>query len=94
MRATKFIDKISQIHLHVQETLHKSQEYQARHDQHRIEKSFKMGDKIWLQLTKERLQGLGKAYFRYTKRWVIMPINLVYHHICTFLNCECGDLKP
>jgi hypothetical protein len=47
--------------LQVQETLKKSQErYKARHDQHRTEKTFKVGDRVWLQLNKERLQGLGK----------------------------------
>ena len=34
--------------------------YKPRHDQHRTEKSFKVGDKVWVQLNKERLQGLGK----------------------------------
>jgi hypothetical protein len=61
LRAEKFIEKIRQIHLQVQETLQKSQEkYKARHDQHRTEKSFKVGDRVWLQLNKERLQGPGK----------------------------------
>jgi hypothetical protein len=32
--------------------------YKARHDQHKTKKSFKVG--VWLQLNKERLQGLGK----------------------------------
>jgi hypothetical protein len=45
----------------VHEMLNKSQEkYKARHDQHITKKSFKMGDRVWLQLNKERLQGLGK----------------------------------
>ena len=49
-----------QIHFHVHETLKKSQEkYNEMHDQHRVEKTFKVGDRVWLHLTKERLQGLG-----------------------------------
>jgi hypothetical protein len=40
--------------------LKKSQEkYKVGHDQQRIENSFKVGDKFWLQLNKERLQGPG-----------------------------------
>jgi len=33
--------------------------YKARHDQPRTEKSFKLGDRVWLQLNKKRLQGPG-----------------------------------
>ena len=36
------------------------EKYKARHDQHKTEKSLKVGDKAWLQLNKERLQRLGK----------------------------------
>jgi hypothetical protein len=61
LRAEKFVEKIRQINLQVQEMLKKSQEkYKARHDQHRTKKSFKVGDKVWLQLNKEKLLGLGK----------------------------------
>ena len=35
---------------------------QGQVDQQKIRKSFKVGDIIWLQLNKERLQGLGKKY--------------------------------
>ena len=35
------------------------EKYKARHDQNRTEKSFKVGDRVWLQLNKERLQGPG-----------------------------------
>jgi len=56
LRAEKFIENIMEIHLQVQETLQKTQhKYKARHEQHIIEKSFKVGDKLWLQLNKERL---------------------------------------
>ena len=34
--------------------------YKARNDQHINEKSFKVGDRVWLQLNKEILRGLGK----------------------------------
>ena len=60
LRLEKFINRIQQIHLHVHETLKKSREkYNEMHDQHRVEKTFKVGDRVWLHLTKERLQGLG-----------------------------------
>jgi hypothetical protein len=51
-----FFDKIKQIHLKVHETLKKLQEmYKAQNDQHRIEKIFMVGDKVWLYLNKKRL---------------------------------------
>jgi hypothetical protein len=31
----------------------------AIHDQNRTDKSFKVGDRVWLQLNKEIIQGLG-----------------------------------
>ena len=41
--------------------MQKSQEkYKAKHGQHKIDKLFKVGDRVWLQLNKERLQGPGK----------------------------------
>jgi hypothetical protein len=47
--------------LQVKETMKKSQEkYKARHDQHKTKRTFRVGDKVWLQLNKERLQGPGK----------------------------------
>jgi hypothetical protein len=30
---------------------------QDRHDQHKIKKTFKVGNRVWLHLNKERLQG-------------------------------------
>jgi hypothetical protein len=43
----KFVEKIRQIRLQVQETMKKSQEkYKAKYHQHRTEKSFKVGDKV------------------------------------------------
>jgi hypothetical protein len=56
LKAGKFVEKIRQIHLQVQETLKKSQEkYKARHDQHRTKRTFKVGARVWLQPNKERL---------------------------------------
>jgi hypothetical protein len=47
--------------LQVQETLKNSKEkYNARHNQHKIERTFLVGDRLWLQLNKERLQGPSK----------------------------------
>ena len=61
LMAEKIVEKIRHIHIQVQYTLHKSKKkYEARHDQHRTNKSFKVGDRVWLQLNKERLQGLAK----------------------------------
>ena len=49
MRAEKIIEEIKQIDLRVQETLQKSQvKYKVRHDQHKTEKSFKVGNRVWL----------------------------------------------
>jgi hypothetical protein len=45
----------------VQEQLEKSQaKYKARHDKHRVDHSFKVGDEVWLYISKERLKGEGK----------------------------------
>ena len=39
----------------------KSQEkYKARHDQHKVKKSFEVEDRVWLSLNKKRLLGHGK----------------------------------
>lgn len=56
LRAKKFIEKITQIHLQVQETLHKLHDKcKGRHEQHRTKKSFMAGDRVQIQLNKERL---------------------------------------
>jgi hypothetical protein len=56
LRETKIVEKIRKIYLQVQDMLKKSQEkYKARHDQHRTEKAFKVRDRVWLQLNKERI---------------------------------------
>jgi hypothetical protein len=53
-KESTFVDKIRQIHLRVQEQLKKSQQlYKSRHDQHREDHKFCVGDKVWLYLSKE-----------------------------------------
>jgi hypothetical protein len=48
------------IHLRIQEQIEKSQQlYRARHDQHKENYKFCVGDKVWLYLSKECLQGVG-----------------------------------
>jgi hypothetical protein len=54
LKAKKIVEKIRKIHLQVQETLKKSREkYKARHDHHRTKTTFRVGDRVWLQLNKE-----------------------------------------
>jgi len=36
------------------------EKYNSKNGQHIIGKSFKVGDRVWLQLNKERLEGPGK----------------------------------
>ena len=60
-KAKKFIEKIQLIHHIVQEQLEKSQSsYKARHDKHRVDHKFQVGDEVWLYIKKEILQGEGK----------------------------------
>jgi hypothetical protein len=41
--------------------LEKSQaKYKTRHDKHRVDHSFKVGDEFWLYINKKRLKGEGK----------------------------------
>ena len=85
--------------MEVRETLKKSQEkYKAEHDQHKVEKSFKLGDRVWLHLNKERLWGLVKKIkdLRYSPFEVLdkvednsYRINLPpYMHIYSVVNVE------
>ena len=56
-KALRFIQRIQA----VQEQLEKSQaKYKARHDQHRVDHQFQVGDRVWLHITKERMKGEGK----------------------------------
>jgi hypothetical protein len=60
-RAHKFIQRIQQVHQAVREQLEKSQaQYKARHDKHRVDHQFQVGDQVWLHISKERLKGEGK----------------------------------
>ena len=48
-------------HQKIQVKLEKSQgKYKARHDKHRVDHQFQVGDEVWLYISKERLQGEGK----------------------------------
>jgi len=47
LKDEKFVEKIRQIHLQIQETLKKSQDwYKAIHDHHITDKTFKVADKV------------------------------------------------
>jgi len=55
---SRFVERILQIHFKVQEQLEKSQQKsKARHDQHREDHKFCIGDKVWLYFHKECLPG-------------------------------------
>ncbi|XP_026400395.1 uncharacterized protein LOC113296300 [Papaver somniferum] len=57
----KFIQRIQQIHEKVHENLEKTQaQYKQRHDKHRTEHTFEIGDLVWLAIGKNRLQGPQK----------------------------------
>ena len=52
----KFIERIQLVHQAVQEQLEKSQaKYKVRHDKHRVDHHFQIGDKVWLTINKDRL---------------------------------------
>ena len=78
--------------MRVQETLKKSQKkYKVRHDQHRIERTFRVEGRLFLQLNMERLQGPSKkikvlwyGHFEVLKRWEITPTDSIYPHTCAF----------
>jgi len=60
-RAKNFIERIRLIHQKVKEQLEKSQaKYKERHDRHRVDHKFQVGDQVWLHLSKERQHGKGK----------------------------------
>jgi hypothetical protein len=60
-RVEKFIEQIQSIHQVVQEKLEKSQaKYKTRHEKHRVDHSFEVGDEVWLYISKERHKGEGK----------------------------------
>ena len=60
-KSLKFIQRIQAMQQAVQEELEKSQEkYKDRHDKHRVDHQFQVGDRVWLHITKERIKGEGK----------------------------------
>ena len=60
-KSRKFIEKIQLLHHTVQDQLEKSQRsYKARHEKHRVDHKFQVGDEVWLYISKEILQGGGK----------------------------------
>jgi hypothetical protein len=60
-KAKRFIEKIQLVHQMVQEQLEKSQaKYNTRHDKHRVDHSFQVGDEVWIYISKQRLKGEGK----------------------------------
>lgn len=49
------------IHQGVKEQLARSQAwYKGRHDKHRVDHKFQVGDKVWLHIRKHRMKGKGK----------------------------------
>ena len=60
-KSRRFIQRVQQVHQAVQEQLEKSQaQYKARHDKHRVDHQFQVGDQVWLHISKERMKGEGK----------------------------------
>ena len=84
----------------VQEQLEKSQaKYKARHDKHRMEHSFQVGDQLWLYISKDRMQGEGKKLkpIRYGPFRILEKIGEnafrldlpAYMHIYSVVNVDC-----
>ena len=49
------------IHQTVHEQLESSQaNYKERHDRHRVDHHFQVGDQVWLHISKDQLQGEGR----------------------------------
>ena len=60
-KALNFIQKVQPIHQAIEAQLEWSQaKYKARHDKHRIDHQFQVGDRVWLHISKERMQGEGR----------------------------------
>jgi hypothetical protein len=59
-KAHKFIQRIQQVHQEITKHLEKIQEqYKARHDKHKVDHQFEVGDRVWLHISRERLKGEG-----------------------------------
>jgi hypothetical protein len=57
-KATRFIKQVDHIHQKVHKIFWKANDkYNQHHDQHRVLHKFHVGDKVWLNLQKERLAG-------------------------------------
>jgi hypothetical protein len=57
-KANNFIERILHICQQVHDILDRANaKYKQRHDQHRVPHNFRVGDKVWLHLQKERLAG-------------------------------------
>ena len=70
------------------------EKYKEIHDQHDVEKTFKVGDRVWLQLNKERLWG-GKEIkdLRYGLFEVLEKVkDNSYMHIYSLVNVENMEL--
>jgi hypothetical protein len=60
-KAKRFIQRIQQVHQEVHEQLEKIQaKYKVRHDKHRVDHQFQVGDQVWLHINKDRMKGEGK----------------------------------
>ena len=58
VKAMKFIERIQLVNQAFQEQLEKSQaKYKVRHDKHRVDHHFQIGDKVWLTISNDRLKG-------------------------------------
>jgi hypothetical protein len=60
-RPCKFIQRIQQVHHPIREELDKSQtQYKARHEKHKVDHQFQVGNQVWLHISKEILKGEGE----------------------------------
>lgn len=60
-KAKKFIEQIRLVHQRVQEQLEKTKaKYKARHEKHRVDHDFQVGDQFWFYINKEILRDEGK----------------------------------
>jgi hypothetical protein len=61
LKEEKKVEKIKKIHFQVHDMLKNSWEkHKSRPDHHKIKSTFRVGDRVWLQVNKERLHGHDK----------------------------------
>ena len=92
-KALRFIQRIQAVQEAVQEQLEKSWvKYKARHDKHRVDHQFQVGDRFWLHITKERMKGEGKKLkpiwygpFEILEKIGTNDFHLNLLHTCTFI---------